>query len=861
MKKETLFGTEAREKIKAGVNLVAKAVAPTLGPKGRSAILGYGADYGSVVLDDGVSIAQFISAPDIFENEGVKLIKEVAGKTNDLVGDGPQPLYAKVLTPKGFVKMESLKVGDTICGTNGTVQEVIGVFPKGEKEIYEVEFRDGRVVECCKDHIWTVVNNTNEKRQDLTVSQMLERGVSVPCGNNVKYRFYAPVTYAEFETQPLPLDPYLVGVLLGDGCLKESGSVEISIGYNKEHILDNIVLPEGITMHIQNVDYRNSLRVKFQGTDPEGNDIRYYLEKIGLNGKGSFDKFIPKMYLYNSIYNRQELLRGLLHTDGYINSKGLIEFSTVSEQLANDFTELLRGLGRQTKISKHSRQNDPDSYSDNPIYRMYERQGRKHGVQIKDIRPTGKFTEMMCIKVSNDDQLYFTDNYIVTHNTSTSVVLSKAMLDLGIKNITAGANPTLLKKGMELGVGEVVKRLKDISTPVSTNKDVERVATISANNIEMGKKVAEAISKVGNKGIISVEEGSTKGIEVDIVSGMQIGSGYITPYFGAMSTTQQCVLHNPAVAIIDRRLQFANEVIPLLEFALQNNKSMLIICEDMTGVALQTVVTNYVQGKVNVCVIKAPSGGKNKKEILEDISIYTGAKIFGSDFGNDIKEWTPETLGQADRVTADEQYTVIRVSKKPAALSKRLEMIENELKVSKLPSRIEHLNLRKAGLTSGIALLKICSSTKTETEARMAKLEDAKNAALAALEEGVIPGGGTALVRCESAIDDYIEKNKKNLKDDVITGLKIVKEALGHPVCIIAENAGLSGEVTLDLVRKGKGNYGFNADTEKYEDLVKSGVIDATKVIKTALENASSVVSTVLMTECVSVIVSEDVKK
>lgn len=529
MRKETLFGTEAREKIKAGVDMVAKAVAPTLGPKGRSAILGYGDNYGSLVIDDGVTIARFLSSNDLFENEGIKLIKEVAGNTDDKVGDG----------------------------------------------------------------------------------------------------------------------------------------------------------------------------------------------------------------------------------------------------------------------------------------------------------------------------------------TSTSTVLTQAMLSQGIKNITSGANPTLLKKGIQLGVEEVIKKLKDLSTPVKSSKDVAKVATVSSNDVEMGEKVAQAIDAVGSKGVVSVEEGDQLGIKVDVVDGMQISSGYINPYFGALSST--CTLHNPLIAVIEKRFQFANEIVPMCEYAVQHSKPILFLCDDMTGSALQTIVSNYIKGTIQACVVKFPSGGKNKKEIVEDICAYTGATLLGSSFGDDVSKWEPETLGKAERVDVDENYTVIRVTKKPAEVNKRVKAIDEELKTAKLPSRIEHLNLRKAGLTSGIALIKILAATKTETEAKKAKLEDAKNAALASLEEGIIPGGGTALVRCESVIDDYIKSHE--LHEDIVTGLKIVKDALGKPVQIIAQNTGHSGEVVLDTVRKGKGDFGFNAETEAFENLMKSGVIDATKVIKTALQNAASVVSTVLMTECVSVVVPEENKK
>lgn len=455
-------------------------------------------------------------------------------------------------------------------------------------------------------------------------------------------------------------------------------------------------------------------------------------------------------------------------------------------------------------------------------------------------------------------------NDSVGDSTTTSTVLAYSMLDEALKNITAGANPTLVKKGMQRAVKFVVSELLKSALPISTKEDVARVATISANNEEMGKKVSEAVEAVKG-GLVSVEEGNEQGVVVEVVDGMQLSTGYAHPYFGVKSTNGKCTLNNPFIAIIDRNIQSFDEIMPIMSAAKQMGKSLLLICENIQQSPLAMVLKNYMENRLDICVVKSPSGGLNKKELMEDIALYTGGKVFGSVFGDDLKNFNAEYFGTANIVTVDSQFTVIRATPDQELIKERVKSIENAMEQEKNDQyRMEHLRLRKAGLTSGIALLKVCARTETETKAQMAKLEDAKNAALTALKGGVVAGGGTAFMSIEESLRKAIVEASDKTSADEVIGMRVILLALSKPLKVLAENTGLNGDTVVDKVRenlKTTANYGFNADNETYGDMFGFGILDAANSMRAAIENAVSVVSTVIMTETISCIIEDEEKK
>ncbi len=466
------------------------------------------------------------------------------------------------------------------------------------------------------------------------------------------------------------------------------------------------------------------------------------------------------------------------------------------------------------------------------------------GVTIaKDIELEDKFENMGAQLIR---EVASKTNDVAGDGTTTATVLADAMLTEGIKNITAGANPTLVKKGIEMAVEATKKELEKMHKPVKTKEEKAQIATISSNDREIGNMIAEAIEKVGAEGVITVEEGKTATTQLDVVEGMQFDRGYISPYFVTDSERMECVLENPYIIITDKKVSSMNELLPVLEKIVQSGKQFLIIAEDVDGEALATLVVNKLRGTLKGCAVKAPGFGDRRKEMLEDIAILTGGDVLSEERGIKLDKAELAMLGQAARVVIDKENTTIVSGKgSKEAIAARAEQIRKQIENSKSEYDKEKLQERLAKLSGGVAVISVGAATETELKAKKAKVEDAKNATKAGVEEGIVPGGGVALARSQAALDALKTDN-----EDVRTGINIVKKALVAPLKQIAVNAGLDGAVVADNVLKMKGAAdGYNADDNTYGDLLKAGVVDPAKVVRTALENAASITGTVLLTE------------
>ena len=466
------------------------------------------------------------------------------------------------------------------------------------------------------------------------------------------------------------------------------------------------------------------------------------------------------------------------------------------------------------------------------------------GVTIaKDIELEDKFENMGAQLIR---EVASKTNDVAGDGTTTATVLADAMLTEGIKNITAGANPTLVKKGIEMAVEATKKELEKMHKPVKTKEEKAQIATISSNDREIGNMIAEAIEKVGAEGVITVEEGKTATTQLDVVEGMQFDRGYISPYFVTDSERMECVLENPYIIITDKKISSMNELLPVLEKIVQSGKQFLIIAEDVDGEALATLVVNKLRGTLKGCAVKAPGFGDRRKEMLEDIAILTGGDVLSEERGIKLDKAELAMLGQAARVVIDKENTTIVSGKgSKEAIAARSEQIRKQIENSKSEYDKEKLQERLAKLSGGVAVISVGAATETELKAKKAKVEDAKNATKAGVEEGIVPGGGVALARSQAALDALTTDN-----EDVRTGINIVKKALVAPLKQIAVNAGLDGAVVADNVLKMKGAAdGYNADDNTYGDLLKAGVVDPAKVVRTALENAASITGTVLLTE------------
>ncbi|GIK20923.1 MAG: 60 kDa chaperonin [Ignavibacteriota bacterium] len=432
--------------------------------------------------------------------------------------------------------------------------------------------------------------------------------------------------------------------------------------------------------------------------------------------------------------------------------------------------------------------------------------------------------------------------------TTTATVLAQAIYREGLKNVTAGANPMDLKRGIDIAVQKVIEYLKSVSKEVEGRNEIAQVGAISANNDKsIGNLIADAMEKVGKDGVITVEESKSAETVLDVVEGMQFDRGYISPYFVTDTESMEAVLEDPFILIHDKKISAMKDLLPILEKVAQQGKAMLIISEDLEGEALATLVVNKIRGTLKVAAVKAPGFGDRRKAMLEDIAVLTNGTVISEEQGYKLENATLDYLGKAKKVVIDkDNTTIVEGSGKTDDIKKRINEIKSQIEKSTSDYDKEKLQERLAKLSGGVAVLKIGASTEIEMKEKKSRVEDALHATRAAVEEGIVAGGGVALVRAM----DILEKVKGENPDQT-TGVKIVEKSLEEPLRQIVNNAGLEGSVVLQKVREGKDDYGFNAATEKYENLVKSGVIDPTKVPRTALENAASVSSLLLTTEAV----------
>jgi len=438
-------------------------------------------------------------------------------------------------------------------------------------------------------------------------------------------------------------------------------------------------------------------------------------------------------------------------------------------------------------------------------------------------------------------------NDIAGDGTTTATVLAQAIVREGLKNVTAGANPMDLKRGIDLGVQAIQEGLRQLKRPISGNKEIAQVATISANNDStIGNLIADAVAKVGKDGVVTVEEAKGTETSVDVVEGMQFDRGYLSPYFITDQDSLEGVLENAMIVLIEKKVSAVKELVPVLEKAAQQGRSILIVAEDIEGEALATLVVNKLRGTIKVAAVKAPGFGERRKEILEDIAILTGATVISEERGHKLETTTVDQLGQAKKVVVTKDATtIIEGSGESDSIKARIEQIKGQIKNTTADYDKEKLQERLAKLSGGVAVVKIGAATELEMKEKKDRVEDALHATRAALEEGIVPGGGVAYIRSQHMLDELEVANV-----DQRTGINIIRKAVEEPIRWILSNAGLEPSVIINKIKEdNEGSWGFNAYTEKFEDLIESGVIDPTKVSRVALENAASVASLLITTE------------
>jgi len=430
--------------------------------------------------------------------------------------------------------------------------------------------------------------------------------------------------------------------------------------------------------------------------------------------------------------------------------------------------------------------------------------------------------------------------------TTTATVLTEAIFREGLRNVTAGANPVDLQRGISKAVEAIVGELANISKKVKDKNEIQQVATVSANwDKTIGEIIADAIEKVGKDGTVTVEEAKSIETSLDVVEGMQFDKGYLSPYFVTNAEDLEAQLENAYILIYEKKISSLKDMLPILEKTAKSGKPLLIIAEEVEGEALATLVVNKLRGTLQVCAVKAPGFGDRRKAMLEDIAVLTGGKCITEDLGIKLESIGLEDLGRAKRITVDkENTTIIEGEGKSSAIKARVEQIRRQIEETTSDYDKEKLQERLAKLAGGVAVINVGAATETEMKEKKARVEDALHATRAAIEEGVVPGGGVALIRAQKAIDSI------KLKGDEAIGAEIVRRAVEQPLRALACNAGVEGSIIVEHVKNSKGNEGYNVATGEYEDLVKAGIVDPKKVTRTALQNAASIAGLLLTTEC-----------
>ncbi len=439
-------------------------------------------------------------------------------------------------------------------------------------------------------------------------------------------------------------------------------------------------------------------------------------------------------------------------------------------------------------------------------------------------------------------------NDIAGDGTTTATVLAQSMIKEGVKNVAAGGDPIAIKRGMDKAVEIAIEELKKISSPINGKEDIARVATISANNEEIGNLIADAMEKVSKDGVITIEESKTSNTYVDVVEGMQFDKGYVSPYMATDTEKMEAIVENPYILITDKKISNIQEILPLLESLMQTSGKLVIICDDIEGEALSTLILNKLRGVLNVVAVKAPGYGDRRKEMLEDIAILTGGEVITQDLGLELKDTTIEQLGRARQVKVQKENTIIvDGAGDKNGISERVKQIRAQLAETTSEYDKEKLQERLAKIAGGVAVIQVGAATEVEMKEKKLRIEDALSATKAAVEEGIVAGGGTAYINISSQVEQTI----KGMKEEEKLGANIVLKSLEEPIKQIAINAGLEPAVILDKVKSSAPGFGFDAKNEEYVDMKKTGIVDPTKVTRSALQNAESIASMILTTESV----------
>lgn len=837
---------QTKSKILSGVNLIADTVKVTLGTKGRLVMYTNYRDFSDpegypVLTKDGVTVAKNVKSSDDVEQQAIKIVRQAAKNTVANSGDGPQPLYAKILTPNGFVRMKDIKVGDTIVGTNKTSQKVLGVFPKGRKTICKVKFSDGRIVECCEDHLWQVTNISGTTRV-LTTKNMLEKGLvyKTPHGQE-RYRFYVPITKVDFEEKTVPVDPYLLGVLISKGVMKGFGIIEIYIDVDRKHIIDKL-----------SNKYQHSVSLTEEGSHYKveftNNDLKKDLMSLGLYGADSYNMFIPDSYKYNTEYVRESLLKGLLDAGGRVNKSGFFQYFTVSDMLKNDFIELILSLGISYKYKE-------DYKNNNSIHKISEVKGYKFGNRIVDIEVTDITTEMQCIKVSNSDHLYITDNYITTHNTTSTIILTQSIINSGYNLLKEGnVSSWEMNKEIDEAVEDITNYVKSNSIHVDSDLNkLRELATISANDEEIGYMIHDILDELSIHCDIEVKKSKRNNTEIETVNGMRLHKGYFDTFMCNDYKTMTFSANNVKILIYDGVIKDYNQISPYVKECSDENGNplpLLIYAQDVSRIAINRIEGLLKYNPRPLMIVEHDGFGERRLDLMEDLAVITGAVVV-DDNSNRNPVMVKASLGNCDEVFVNDKFSSFiggkgdddRIEESISEIEHLLDSLD-----STETNEIKYLKKRLANLAGGIAVIKVGGSTPFEMEEKYMRIDDAVLAVKSAIKSGISIGGAVTWIRASKYGINKARKYNRNDNPSYFMVFDSLEEILKQ----LLKN---SGEYTSDFIKEVKKNYlannikGYDLTTRKFVKLNDYKVYDATSVLLDCINNSTSVAKSLLSVE------------
>lgn len=832
MTKKIQYGPLAREAAVKALSDISEVVAATVGPAGRPILLSRNISATNSTVfhtKDGISVLRELSYIDPVYDAVHRLALQATADTMVNAGDGPQPLWSRVLTPKGFVNMKDVTVGMEICGTNGTIQTVLGVYPKGTKEVYEVEFANKRIVECCEDHLWTVTDIENSSALITRTTKYLINDCLIDRWGCTHPRYYTPRTVVEFTDceDAKPIDSYLFGVLLGSPSLSGTDSIEMSLDESQFSVCDKIQLPEGFSLTMTHVPEMDAYNLKIEGQSREGRSIYDMMKDAGHLDAASGSSFIPNAYLYSSIQSRTDLLQGLIDISGDVNNGSTFSFVSASGQLVEGVAELCRSLGKTANVYLQYQKEGIGLEYMPPAFRVSISNGHKHGDGIRSITPTGGITEMQCIKVSNPDNLYITDNYVVTHNTTSTLIVASAFAKLlhGHQSGNPQAAIRLFRK-------EIDKAITAISAEsvVGTLCDYAVALTSTNGDSELTDVVLKALDGVSAFGTVLAEKNpmSKTRYSIDKEYGYQAGGGYGYNLSFGISVSEVAVtngdfyLDDTYVIPYNGNLAQLGQILPIINSMGDLVKAgkpvnLLFVAYDVSeDVCNHLIVLNRQNPLVKVFITKTtPTAELNGSwNQLNDVSAFSGSVIV--DAGS-LGAWTRSSAGLVKKVRIGSYKTFISGRGAANWIAKRAEQNEQSAAMAPTPLDREIINSRNASLTGGLVKLTIGGGIPGDLQEIADRADDAIRAVQACRRSGALPGCGLSYIRAAKMAECGPE----------------VAEALAAVHNRIMDNFGVS---PLTDIEKSQ-TCAIRDDKIVTGDFIELGVADSFETVKSVITN------------------------